>query len=84
MSENQSIQERLQNFEPGKNIKNALNQLQGNSTSENMGQSGSIGSRLNIPENPGPALAGRTPLVGTLRRSNDLPVVRDSLRNQSS
>jgi len=37
---------------------------------------------LNIPEDPGPALAGKTPAIGSIRRKNDIPVLRDELKNQ--
>lgn len=36
---------------------------------------------VSFPNNPGPALAGRTPLVGSFRRSYELPVLRDDLKN---
>jgi len=36
-------------------------------------------SDIDIPENPGPAILGNTPIVGTLRRENDMPVLRDEL-----
>jgi hypothetical protein len=39
-----------------------------------VGQSGDL-----IPDEPGPAAAGRTPLVGSVRRDRDMPVVRDEL-----
>lgn len=32
-----------------------------------------------IPENPGPKILGRDPLIGTIRRAFDLPVLRDEL-----
>jgi hypothetical protein len=31
----------------------------------------------NVPENPGPNALGHTPLIGSVRRSNDIPVIRD-------
>jgi len=36
---------------------------------------------LDIPNNPGPAIAGRTPVVGSLRRSNGVMVLRDELKD---
>lgn len=36
---------------------------------------------VEIPENPGPALAGKTPLVGSVRRGLDMPVLRDELKD---
>lgn len=35
-----------------------------------------------VPEDPGPAIAGNTPLVGALRRSQDVPVVRDEIAEE--
>ena len=35
-----------------------------------------------VPEDPGPALMGKTPVIGTVRRNNDLPVLRDELKDQ--
>jgi hypothetical protein len=32
-----------------------------------------------LPEYPGPNVLGHTPLIGTARRNNDLPVIRDEL-----
>jgi len=32
-----------------------------------------------IPENPGPKIFGRTPLIGVVRRALDLPVLRDEI-----
>lgn len=37
---------------------------------------------LDVPDNPGPALLGNTPVVGTLRRQNDMPVLRDELKDE--
>lgn len=37
------------------------------------------GGRIEVPDDPGPALAGRTPVIGMVRRSRDLPVLRDNL-----
>lgn len=34
---------------------------------------------IDIPDDPGPAITGNTPVIGSLRRSNDLPVVRDEI-----
>lgn len=36
-------------------------------------------SEEDIPANPGPAVTGRTPVLGTVRRKNGIPVVRDEL-----
>lgn len=35
-----------------------------------------------IPEDPGPALIGKTPVIGQVRRNNDLPVLRDELAEE--
>lgn len=35
-----------------------------------------------VPEDPGPALMGKTPVIGTVRRNNNLPVLRDELKDQ--
>mgnify|MGYP006875061597 FL=1 len=37
---------------------------------------------LDVPDNPGPALMGKTPVIGELRRQNDIPVLRDELKDQ--
>ena len=34
---------------------------------------------LEAPSYPGPNLLGHTPLIGSVRRSNDLPVIRDEV-----
>lgn len=39
------------------------------------------GGRIEVPDNPGPAVMGRTPILGTVRRSRDLPVLRDQLQD---
>lgn len=36
-------------------------------------------SEKDIPANPGPAVTGRTPVLGTVRRKNGMPVLRDEL-----
>ena len=37
---------------------------------------------LNIPDDPGLAVQGNTPVLGSLRRKNDMPVLRDELKDQ--
>jgi hypothetical protein len=37
------------------------------------------GENLEAPEYPGPNVLGHTPLIGSVRRANDLPVIRDEL-----
>lgn len=41
-----------------------------------------VQEELNIPDDPGPAVTGNTPVLGSLRRKNDLPVLRDELKDQ--
>jgi hypothetical protein len=38
---------------------------------------------LEIPENPGPLILGRDPIVGSVRRTLDVPVLRDRMLNGS-
>lgn len=35
-----------------------------------------------IPDDPGPAAAGKTPVLGSVRRSQGLPVLRDRLMEE--
>jgi len=65
--------------EPGERVREALG---GAGMAPDLGQSG--GMELDVPNEPGPVLAGRTPLVGTLRRANGMPVVRDRLAGMAS
>lgn len=37
------------------------------------------GEDVDIPDDPGPAVAGKTPILGSLRRNNGIPVARDEL-----
>lgn len=37
---------------------------------------------IEAPEDPGPALLGKTPVIGQLRRENDLPVIRDEVAEE--
>lgn len=64
------------NIEPGKRVKEALG-------SDNQRVEAVVGAAptdvLEVPDNPGPAMTGRTPLIGQVRRNKDLPVVRDEL-----
>ena len=41
-----------------------------------------VDADLDVPEDPGPALMGKTPVLGQLRRQNDMPVLRDELKDQ--
>lgn len=47
----------------------------------NQAQDG-IEDEVDIPSEPGPALAGRTPAVGSIRRSQGFPVLRDELAEE--
>jgi hypothetical protein len=38
-------------------------------------------SDVNVPDDPGPALAGKTPAVGSVRRGMGVPVLRDELKD---
>lgn len=33
--------------------------------------------KVDVPDFPGPAALGHQPLIGSARRSNDMPVIRD-------
>lgn len=35
--------------------------------------------KANIPDNPGPAALGHTPLIGSVRRSQGMPVLREEV-----
>lgn len=37
------------------------------------------GDSVQVPDYPGPNVLGHTPLLGSVRRSNDLPVIRDEV-----
>jgi len=37
------------------------------------------GKNVEAPKYPGPNVLGHTPLIGSVRRSNDLPVIRDEV-----
>ena len=66
-------------FEPGSRLKNLFGSSGGNVDAV-VGQMGT--DALDIPDEPGPAVTGRTPVVGQLRRERDLPVLRDKLGEQ--
>lgn len=36
---------------------------------------------VELPNDPGPALMGNTPVVGSVRRGLDMPVLRDELQD---
>jgi len=69
----------LSNVNPGSRIRNLMGDdgpdMMGSDYGPDMMQGGS----LSTPDNPGPSMMGRTPMLGTLRRQRGLPVVRDQL-----
>jgi len=46
----------------------------------NFGQTDSS-TDVELPNDPGPALMGNTPVVGSVRRGLDMPVLRDELKD---
>jgi len=63
-------------FEPGKRVKDAL----GSEDRDVQAVVGSVKeSVFDVPDNPGPAVTGRTPILGQFRRQRNMPVVRDRL-----
>lgn len=68
------VRERLQGMGGGADAS------EGASMMPDLGQDGGLLGSMSMPDDPGPAAAGRTPLVGTVRRSNNMPVVRDQLK----
>lgn len=71
----------LEDYEPGERIKDAVNR--GN---DSLDVDAVVGSRgfdiFEIPSNPGPNVMGRNPVVGSLRRKKDLPVIRDEINKR--
>lgn len=67
------IRERLDGYEPGQNIPD----FYAGNMMPDMGQGDMMG--ISVPNNPGPAAVGRTPILGSVRRSRDMPVLRDRL-----
>lgn len=61
----------LSDLNPGSRVKELLNR-----DGADLGQSTDV-----IPSNPGPAALNRTPVVGSVRRSQDMPVLRDELQD---
>lgn len=64
-------------YSPGQNIKKLFSSESANVDAV-VGQSGD--SEI-VPDNPGPAVAGRTPILGQARRQSDkeIPVLRDRI-----
>lgn len=69
--ENVNPGERIRNLEPGSRVRDALG-------SDDMGDM-SQSSSMSIPDTPGPSILGRTPVLGSVRRGMDMPVLRDNL-----
>lgn len=69
----------LNNVQPGQRVRERLGNFGSGDMGPDLGQNGGPADSVDIPDEPGPAVAGRTPLVGSLRRSNDMPVIRDQL-----
>lgn len=71
----------LSGVEPGKRVKDAINRVRGSGSGSgnmpDMSQAKEV-----IPDNPGPALAGRNPIIGNVRRERDMPVLRDELSDR--
>lgn len=60
----------LSDFNPGERVRDAV---------QNAGPDMSQGVSIKTPENPGPSMLGRTPVLGMLRRERGIPVLRDQL-----
>ena len=61
----------LSDVNPGERVRNVTQ-----NAGPDLGQSGNM---VNVPDSPGPAALGRTPLLGMARRERGLPVVRDQI-----
>lgn len=70
--ENVNPGERIRNLDPGSRVRNALGD------GEDMGDMSQSASG-SMPGNPGPSILGRTPVLGSVRRNMDMPVLRDNL-----
>jgi len=62
----------LSNVNPGERVRNLVNR-------DGDGASMMQGASMNMPESPGPAVMGNTPVIGMVRRERGMPVVRDQL-----
>lgn len=73
--------ERVREFEPGSNLPDvgSYGGMMGGDGGmmPDLGQSDMM--NISVPDDPGPAATGRTPVLGSARRSRDLPVLRDEL-----
>lgn len=69
----------LGDVEPGKRIRSALSGVGERFRGGDGPDVSQASDMLDVPDNPGPAVAGRTPVVGSIRRSQGMPVLRDQL-----
>lgn len=60
----------------GLNPGERLQDVTQNADGPDLGQSGDM---MSLPDSPGPSAAGRTPLIGMVRRERGLPVLRDQV-----
>jgi|APHM01.1.fsa_nt_gi hypothetical protein len=70
--ENVNPGERIRNLDPGSRVRNAVD-TDGDMVDVGQSPSGSL------PNNPGPSILGRTPILGSVRRNRDMTVLRDNL-----
>lgn len=68
------VRERIQNARGG------VDAAEGAGIMPDLGEGAQLLGGMDLPDDPGPAAAGRTPLVGAVRRSNNMPVIRDQLQ----
>lgn len=71
----------LEDVEPGKRVRKLLNRENGLLDNGPQGMKQDV-EDIDIPDEPGPAIAGRTPVIGTIRRSREIPVLRDRVAKQ--
>lgn len=64
----------LGDIQPGERVRNAVNRVRGSGNTPDMSQTTKV-----VPDTPGPRVMGRSPVIGSLRRERDIPVVRDEL-----
>lgn len=69
-----------QEYSPGQRIKSAATKIKTRvADRERIMNSEGMQDMMSVPDNPGPAVTGRTPVLGSVRRSRDMPVLRDQL-----
>lgn len=64
----------LGDVEPGKRVMKVIDRVRGSGEMPDASQAKEV-----VPDKPGPRVAGRSPVIGSLRRERDLPVVRDKV-----